>query len=128
MACVPNPETPFAGGARSPVNIGSDIELDMLNDVDIESVAGFSHAAFDLSDRLNILGDLRYTWESRKNLLSHRRIKANIFITGSPRTAPDRWNGLSFGAGINFKVTEDVMLYGPHFRGLNPVGLTTASG
>ncbi|PCJ35442.1 MAG: TonB-dependent receptor [Alphaproteobacteria bacterium] len=117
-----NPATPFAGGAGNPVNIGFDIELDVLNDVDIESIAGFSHATFDITDRLNIFGGLRYTWESKNYFLSHRRINANVFAAGSPRTVEDSWSTLSPKAGLNFKATEDVMLYGSYSRGFKSGG------
>ncbi len=117
-----NPATPFAGGAGNPVNIGFDIELDVLNDVNIESIAGFSHASFDLTDRLNIFGGLRYTFESKSYFLSHRRINANVFAAGSPRTVEDSWSTLSPKAGVNFKATEDVMLYGSYSRGFKSGG------
>lgn len=72
------------------------------------SYAGYGQATYDLTDRLSVVGGIRYTTE-KENLTSD----SPFFV--SPSRA--KFNNTSPLAGVNFKVTPTILLYGKWSRG-----------
>ncbi|MBA4008662.1 MAG: TonB-dependent receptor [Erythrobacter sp.] len=99
----------------------------------------FGQATYQLTDQLALTGGLRYTWDDLEFM--HTRAPAANAITGLPATGPglvanpagglianggngtnisrgSTTNGnLSGRAAIEFKPTEDILLYGSYTRG-----------
>jgi iron complex outermembrane receptor protein len=79
-----------------------------------ESYAAYGSLGFDLTDSLNITGELRYTRDSRS-------ITARLFDlgTGMPTGGPSRIiddsisaNNLSYNATVSYKLAPDILAYG----------------
>ena len=88
-----------------------------------ESLAGFSHVSYDLTDRLRLSGGLRYTTESRD--FSARGDFANApggngFV--APVSADDRWSATTPKVTLDFKPTNDQMLYATISEGFRSGG------
>ncbi|MFM7377724.1 MAG: TonB-dependent receptor [Erythrobacter sp.] len=99
----------------------------------------FGQATYEITDQLSLTGGLRYTWDDLQ--FTHTRAPARNATNGAPATGPgtnlnpagglianggngtntsrgETSNGnLSGRAAIQFKPTEDVMLYGSYTRG-----------
>jgi len=110
------------GGPGNPINALLDINLDIFNEVTNNSYAAFFQGSFSLTEDLSITGGLRYTYEKKKYFLVHRRINANVFIGGSPRTVENSWKELTPKLGIEYKADDDVLLYGSYSRGFKSGG------
>lgn len=79
-----------------------------------ESYAAYGSLGFDLTDSLNLTGELRYTQDSRS-------ISARLYDlgTGLPAGGPSRVidddisaGNLSYNATLSYKITPDVLAYG----------------
>ncbi len=79
-----------------------------------ESYAAYGSLGFDITDSLNLTGELRYTRDSRS-------ISARLFDlgTGLPTGGPSRIiddsinaDNLSYNATLSYKLTSDVLAYG----------------
>ncbi len=109
------------------------------SDVRSQNYALFGQATYEFTPQLSLTGGLRYTWDKLR--FSHTRAPAVNLATGLPAAGPgtnlnpaggtiasggngtntsrgstDNGN-LSGRAAIQFKPTEDIMLYGSYTRG-----------
>lgn len=90
------------------------------------SYAAFGHVTYGLTDRINLTGGLRYTRERRE--LSQRQFNAVgctlVFVNRPPcRTeVSERFDGLSYTAGLDYRWTEDTLAYFIASRGLKSGG------
>ncbi|MDK2768114.1 MAG: TonB-dependent receptor [Sphingomonas sp.] len=82
--------------------------------INFESYAAYGSLGFDITDGLNVTGELRYTQDSRK-------ISARLFdlATGLPTGGPSRIiddrisaSNLSYNATLSYKLTPNVLAYG----------------
>lgn len=119
---------------------------------DTRAIALFGEANFDLSDRLSVFGGVRYTDERKELQLNQSNTTPFFGIvfaglvdaegdTPFPRTNPDgtpnvnflgpeelqvaNFSDVSFRAGINYKVTDDVFTYFTFSQGFKSGGFTT---
>jgi len=117
--CAP----PFVapGCAGNPINPGLDLDLDIFNKIDITSYAVFAQLAFQLSDRWNLNGGIRYTDESKDYTLEHLRINAAVPIVPFA-TVSDSWSEPSGKIGLDFQANDDLMVYGSIARGFKSGG------
>ena len=113
-----------------------------LEDQDNYSISGFAQTYINLTDKLRLQAGIRYTHEQTKMLASAANSLAAISgITtfeatepnGTPNLsfgviAPPRgvksWNNVGWKLGLDYKVTDDVMLYGYWARGFKSGGFT----
>ncbi|WDA39823.1 TonB-dependent receptor [Erythrobacter sp. BLCC-B19] len=109
------------------------------SDVRSQNYALFGQATYEITEQLSLTGGLRYTWDKLR--FSHTRAPAVNLATGLPAAGPgtnlnpaggliaNGGNGtntsrgstdngnLSGRAAIQFKPSDDVMLYGSYTRG-----------
>ncbi|MFO6430461.1 TonB-dependent receptor [Erythrobacter sp. W302b] len=109
------------------------------SDVRSKNYALFGQATYQITDQLSLTGGLRYTWDDLE--FTHTRAPAVNRTTGLPATGPGTngnpaggtiasggngtntsrgatTNGnLSGRAAVQFKPSEDIMLYGSYTRG-----------
>ena len=109
------------------------------SDVRSQNYALFGQATYQITEQLSLTGGLRYTWDDLS--FTHTRAPARNATNGAPVAGPgtnlnpaggtiasggngtntsrgETTNGnLSGRAAIQFKPTEDVMLYGSYTRG-----------
>ncbi len=117
--CAP----PFVapGCAGNPINPGLDLDFDIYNEIDITSYAVFAQLAFQLSDRWNLNGGIRYTDESKDYTLEHLRINAGVHIVPLS-TIGNSWSEPSGKIGLDFQANDDLMVYGSIARGFKSGG------
>lgn len=96
---------------------GGGVNLEFLSDdpVDAESISGFAHAAFHLTDRFNLTGGIRYTDESKAYTFVRRGADG-----GAPPFAVAGLNGASntykgnkwdFRAALDYRWSDDLLTY-----------------
>lgn len=78
-----------------------------------ESYAGYGSLGYDLTDRLNVTGELRYTQDSRKISARQFDLGTGLPIGGAARIIDDTisTNNLSYNATVSFKLAADVLSY-----------------
>jgi len=118
---LPGPIGSGFGGAGNFLNQFLDLDLDIFNEINISSVAGFGQATFDVTDRLSITGGLRYTYEKKDYTLRHRRIASGLFIVPMTTVSND-WNAATPMGSIQYQWSEDVMTYASFSRGFKSGG------
>lgn len=112
------------------------------NEIRETSLAAFTHTTYQLTERLRAIAGLRYTNESK----SIQVVNANI-IGNSPLFAPinednydivnyrtngvkrdDSWSEVSGKLGLEFAMTDDLLLYGNFSRGFKSGGFPGSLG
>lgn len=90
-----------------------------------KSLAGFGQLDVPLGDKVTLSGGARYTRDRRKfDPLDCSRSNANkvCLPTITPRISDGQW---TYRAGIDYRPTEDIMLYGSVSRGFKSGGWNT---
>ncbi len=143
---VPSLLDPFV---RSPF-----LGVDFIGTGKNKSKSGFAHATFQVTDRLDFTAGIRYTRDSKK-LIGRNRISGTDIFTGpigpfclydpaTPTlvifpdlscqiTPKDTFDFLSWTVGLDYQVTDGVMVYvkgsssnrsgGQNIRGINAAGV-----
>ncbi|VAV95394.1 TonB-dependent receptor, partial [hydrothermal vent metagenome] len=117
----PFPPNVCAGGAGNPFNAGLDLDFDIFNEIDTESIALFGSLTFALTDRLNVSAGLRWTDESKDYFLDHSRVNSGVAII-PPTTVSDSWSSLSPKFSIDFQPNDNLFLYVSAARGFKSGG------
>ncbi len=102
------------------------------SDVEVSSYAVFGQGTVDLSERVSLTAGLRYTNEDKDYDVVYRSLDANgqqaLNDQGQPvyRVPPtsldDSWDAVSGTVSIQYKITEDAMLYATYSRGFRSGG------
>lgn len=117
----PFPPNVCAGGAGNPFNPGLDLDFDIFNEIDAESIALFGSLIFALTDQLNLSAGLRWTDESKDYFLDHSRVNAGVPII-PPTTVSDSWSSLSPKFSIDFQPNDNLFLYASAAQGFKSGG------
>lgn len=120
VSCSITPQFCF-GGRGNPLNIGLDLDIDLLNDVDNTSYAAFGQATYALTDQLSLTAGARFTRDEKRYYLDHRRPVSNVPVI-APTTVSDAWQNTSFRAGLDFKASDDIFLYASFSQGFKSGG------
>lgn len=115
------PPNVCAGGAGNPFNITLDLDFDIFNEIDIESVAGFAQGTFAVTEQLSVTGGARYTYETKEYFLVHRRVNSGAFIIPDT-TVKDRWSEATYTASVQYEWNEELMTYFTFSRGFKSGG------
>ncbi len=123
-------------------------------DLDVESLAGFSHVTYDLTDRWQAVVGLRYTYEqknqafntfldNRDGVLAFTPVPISVLPFPGRLTVPARivpqlspantalriptayeesWTDLSTRLGLNFRLSDDALLYASFAEGFKSGG------
>ena len=102
------------------------------SDVETSSYALFGQGTLDLTEKVSLTAGLRYTNEDKDYEVVYRSLDANgqqaLDEQGQPiyRVAPtaldDSWDAVSGTLSVQFRVTEDAMLYATYSRGFRSGG------
>lgn len=99
--------------------------LQIFPKIGSESWAGFADATFSVTDRLRVLGGIRYTTE-RKTVKGNRfdldNTPTNNFVLNNDR----RFNQTTWRAGLEFDVAQQSMAYATVATGFKSGGFYTA--
>ena len=116
-----------------------------LQDQDNESFAVFAQSFFDLTDQLRLQAGIRYAHEKTSMLASTATTLAAGGVTTFDGVAPDgtpnidlgtvapplgtkSWNNVGWKLGLDYKASDDVLLYGYWARGFKSGGFTGRIG
>jgi iron complex outermembrane recepter protein len=90
-----------------------------------DSYAAYADATYEVTDRLNLFGGLRYTVDRKRGF---NNSNAGITLPAtSTITARESFDRLTYRAGLQFEVAEQVMLYGSYSTGFLAGGLNADS-
>lgn len=98
---------------------------------DVQTIAGYLHGEFDITDRLTLIGGVRYEDEERK-LRDLGTFAtgfgpfnfANGTTDGTLENRDLNQDNLSGKAGLNYKPVDDLLLYASYSRGVKSGGFT----
>lgn len=86
---------------------------------DVTSTSVFGSLAFDLTPRLTATAELRWNEDDATT---------NFIFSGAPRELSNTWEAWLPRVSLDFKWTEDVMLYASAAQGTKPGGFNTTLG
>jgi iron complex outermembrane recepter protein len=116
-----------------------------LQDQDNHSISGFAQTYVQLTDQLKLQAGIRYSYEKTKMLASTLTSFAPGGVTTFDGTAPDGtpntilglvapqlgkkgWNNVGWKLGLDYKASDDVLLYTYWARGFKSGGFTGRIG
>jgi len=118
---LPGPIASGFGGAGNFLNQFLDLDLDIFNEINISSIAGFGQATLDVTDKLSVTGGLRYTHEKKDYTLRHQRIASGLFIVPLT-TVSNNWNAVTPMGSLQYQLSDDIMTYASFSRGFKSGG------
>ena len=127
-------------GSNRPRGVPGCLASDNDINLTVESLAAFGNAGFKLTDRLEVVGGVRFTRETKAqtyvSILDNRDGVPSVlpaFVMPPPGTArtvlpftrvQGTFNATTPRLGVNWKPTDDVLLYGSWSRGFKSGGFT----
>ena len=109
--------------------------LDNLSDYtanqknDSTSWAVYAQATYPLTDRWNLTGGLRYSYEEKKIRVSNVRHSGIPLLLQAfePTSAKNDWNNVSWRLALDYNISDGVMAYGSISTGFKSGGFTGAA-
>ncbi|MBZ0171098.1 MAG: TonB-dependent receptor, partial [Phycisphaerales bacterium] len=120
VATLPSPGP--LGCAGNPNNIPLDLDFHGTNDVEITNYSIFGHGSFAFTDQWSVTGGIRYTYEEKTHDLFYMRVNSGFIIAPPGTRREDSWGAVTPKAGLEFRPTEDLMLYFSASRGFRSGG------
>lgn len=118
------------GCAGNPINPLLDLDFNIFNEIDIESMAIFSQGTVDFTEQLSLTLGIRYTYESKDYTLEHSRPASNTFIVPLT-TVGESWTEPTYTASLQYQWNDALMTYVTYSRGFKSGGFNgrpTVSG
>jgi iron complex outermembrane receptor protein len=115
-------ESTLGGGAYL---AASNIAFDQNEGTDSWNRSAFVHGTFHLTEALSVTGGVRYTKESKTYTFNRTNIPSGTpFFAGGAFTSPaSRMDRSDYKIGVDYKVTDDVLLYGQFSTGFKGGGI-----
>jgi iron complex outermembrane receptor protein len=120
----PQPEgspAPCLGGAGNPANFILETDLLPATSITTESYSVFSHVIFKLSDRANLNAGLRFTKEDKEWFIVESRPVTGRYVV-PPTVLQEDWSDVSPRIGLDYQLTDDLMIYGSISEGFKSGG------
>ena len=123
VACPPPPGVPLpcAGGAGNPINVLFDLDFNIFNHVHNTSYAAYTQGTLQVTDKLNVTGGIRVTYEQKDYTLEHKRINSGAFIVPLT-TISNSWTNASPMGTIEYRWSDELMTYAKAARGFKSGG------
>ena len=123
VTCPPPPDVPLpcAGGAGNPLNTIFDLTRIITLEQQTESFAAYAQASYQLTDPLSVTVGLRYTKEDKDFSTSLYLPTSQIFLI-PPTDRSDSWSDVSPRLGVEYHVSDDVLLYASASKGFKSGG------
>lgn len=109
------------GCAGNPINIGLDLDFDVNNKVENESIALFFHSTYAITESLNITGGIRYLEEEKEYELFHDRVNAGVPIIPLT-TVNDDWSEILPLLTLDYRLNDESMIYASISEGFKSGG------
>jgi len=93
------------------------------------SWAVYGQATYPVSERLNVTGGLRYSYEEKKILVGNVAVSGPGLLLRAfdPARAKEDWNNISGRVAIDYNITDDAMAYASISTGFKSGGFTGAA-
>jgi len=103
----------------------SNIAFDQDDSTHSWNRSAFAHGVLHLTDRFSLTAGLRYTKESKTYTFDRTNVPAGTpFFAGGAFTSPaSRTSRFDYKLGVDYKVTDDVMVYGQFSTGFKGGGI-----
>ena len=123
VTCPPPPDVPLpcAGGAGNPFNTIFDLTRIITLAQDTQSFAAYGQASYQLTDPLSVTVGVRYTREDKDFSTSLFLPASGVFLI-PPTDRSDSWTDVSPRLGIEYRVSDDVLLYASASKGFKSGG------
>ncbi|HEX2493664.1 MAG TPA: TonB-dependent receptor [Steroidobacter sp.] len=120
--------------------LGDTFPVQYVNEQGLESLAVFLEASYDITDRLQVWGNVRYTEDEKTINFSQDSTECpvacveifNLFFNGlDPRVhfkTTNTFSNVSPGGGVNFKLSDDALLYAKVVTGFKAGGYNAIAG
>jgi len=106
----PGSPLPCLGGAGNPFNVIFDLPQHNYMTQDTDSYAAYAQGSFAFNDRLSGTLGLRYTHDEKDFSIQSLRLRTPIPLL--PYTEQSNsWSDTSFRTGLDYRATDDVLLY-----------------
>ncbi|MCF8474038.1 MAG: TonB-dependent receptor [Emcibacter sp.] len=114
--------------------IGLELDLTPLSDIKVNSLAGFFHGTYDVTEKLSVTAGLRYTYDKKELSRTFLNTRSGFVITmreegvaeaDNGRFGPpleESWSEFSPKFGVDYQATEDLLLYALYSRGFKSGG------
>ncbi len=99
---------------------GFELDLTPQNTIDVTSTASFAHASFALTDKLSLSGGLRWSRDQKTYKQLHFRTITKAIVVD--RTLEKAWSAVTYKGSIDYKPTEDALVYASVSRGFKSGG------
>lgn len=96
--------------------------IDIDNFTNNDTIAVYGQGTYDLTDRLSVTGGIRWTNDDKQYTTS--QVISAIGVTIVDGTAQEDFSAVTGRAGIEYKVTEDLLTYVSASRGFKSGGFT----
>lgn len=121
MVCPAAPPAPCVGGAGNPLNSIFDLDVNPFTKLDTNNWAAFLHMTYDVSDKLSVTLGGRYSYE-KKTYFIDSKFPASGKVATPPTTDSQSWSKFTPKFGLDYHVTEDVLLYASFSKGFKSGG------
>jgi len=103
----------------------SNIAFDQNDSTESSNRSAFAHGVFHLTERFSLTAGLRYTKESKSYTFDRVNVPSGTdFFPGGAFTSPEsKFNRFDYKLGVDYKVTDDVMVYGQFSTGFKGGGI-----
>ena len=103
----------------------SNIGFDQNESTDSWNRSAFAHGTFHLTDRFSATAGVRYSKESKTYLFNRTNVPSGtpFFTGGAFRSPASKFDRFDWKFGLDYKVTDDVMLYGQFSTGFKGGGI-----
>jgi iron complex outermembrane receptor protein len=118
-ACAPPFTNPGCHG--NPYNQFFDLDLDIFNEIHVDSAALYGHTRVPVGRRLQVVAGARYTRDAKSYTLSIERLTAQVFSV--PRTTfRESWTAVTPMAAVELRWSPDRRVYLSAARGFKSGG------
>jgi iron complex outermembrane receptor protein len=105
----------------------SDYQANQENDA--TSWAVYGQATYPVTERMNLTGGLRYSYDEKKILVDNVRFSGIPLLLQAfdPASAKEDWNNVSGRLALDYSINDDAMVYGSISTGFKSGGFTGAA-
>src|SRR5690606_14788771 len=94
----------------------------VLQDYEAESIAIFTQEEIDLTDKLTLVLGARANWDDKTFTTETQLPQRDYFVSIPAQTRSEDWFSFTPRVGLNFKLSDDVMLYASYAEGFKSGG------
>lgn len=94
----------------------------VLQDYEAESIAIFTQEEIDLTDKLTLVLGARANWDDKTFTTETQLPQRDYFVSIPAQTRSEDWFSFTPRVGLNFRLSDDVMLYASYAEGFKSGG------